>query len=343
VAPVDPQQQLEFLSNVQRLLGEGQFTATYKYALLLALSDICVEDGEDSDGTFDISTREIAEKFIGYYWPQVRPYEGSLLRQNTGKTPAVIRTLGQIAARGVVGLSDVKRDIVSWKSLVRDVERVVRAMPLWKLQTVGRHDLEFLYENRRRATSIQLKPGVMFCFRRFHELVTDLVRAAWIRYVRRFNAQTLGSSGDLDQFLFGSERASLEKYLPILREAQEERCLYCQEEVQAGSAHIDHFIPWSRYPIDLGHNFVLAHGSCNTSKAEHLAALIHLERWIERNRIADEQLQTRFDLAGITHNADTSKRIALWAYSVAGGAEGLAWLKENSFESINEAYLHLLR
>ena len=47
VTTVEPQQQLEFLSNVQRLLSEGQFTATYKYALLLAIADICVEDGED--------------------------------------------------------------------------------------------------------------------------------------------------------------------------------------------------------------------------------------------------------------------------------------------------------
>jgi hypothetical protein len=37
VTTVEPQQQLQFLSNIQRLLSEGQFTATYKYALLLAL------------------------------------------------------------------------------------------------------------------------------------------------------------------------------------------------------------------------------------------------------------------------------------------------------------------
>ena len=118
---VEPQQQLEFLSKIQRLLGEGQFTATYKYALLLAIADICVEDGEDSDAMFEISTREIAEKFIGYYWPQVRPYAGVLLRQNTGRTPAVIRTLGQIAKRKFVGLNEIKRDAISWNKLVQRV------------------------------------------------------------------------------------------------------------------------------------------------------------------------------------------------------------------------------
>jgi hypothetical protein len=35
--------QVAFLANIQRILSEGQFTATYKYALLLALADIAVE------------------------------------------------------------------------------------------------------------------------------------------------------------------------------------------------------------------------------------------------------------------------------------------------------------
>jgi hypothetical protein len=341
VTSIEPQQQLEFLSKIQRLLGEGQFTATYKYALLLAIADICVEDGEDSAAPFEISTWKIAEKFISYYWPQVRPYAGKVLRQNTGNMPAVISALERIAGRGIVGLNELKRDAASWTVLVRDVDRVVREMPLWKLQTVGGIPLEFLYENRGRGDSIQLRPGVMFCLRRFHELVTDLVRGAWVRYVRRFNGQVLGESSDLDQFLFGAERAPLDKYLPILREVQEARCLYCEREVVPGSAHIDHFIPWSRYPIDLGHNFVLAHAACNESKAEHLAAPVHLRRWIERNRMAAECLRERFDMGFIVHNAESSEHIARWAYSQTAAASGMAWLRHHEFQPIDESCLNI--
>ena len=266
---VEPHQQLQFLSNIQRLLSEGQFTATYKYALLLAIADICVEDGEDNGAPFIIHTNKIAEKFIAYYWPHTRPYEGVVLRQNTGNTPAVISALTYFAERGVVTLHEIKRDALSWRGLVQKVDRVVRGMPLWKLQIVGNEPLEFIYDNRGYGISIELKPGVMFCMRRFHELITDFVRGAWLRYVRRFNGQVLGAPIDLDQFLFGTERATLAIYLPILNEVQEARCLYCRREVAPGTAHIDHFIPWSRYPIDLGHNFVLAHAGCNSAKAYH--------------------------------------------------------------------------
>jgi hypothetical protein len=50
-----------------------------------------------------IGTRKSAEKFISYYWPQVRPYAGKVLRQNTGNMLAVISALGRIAERGIVG------------------------------------------------------------------------------------------------------------------------------------------------------------------------------------------------------------------------------------------------
>jgi hypothetical protein len=86
------------------------------------------------------------------------------------------------------------------------VARIVRIMPLWKLQTVGREQLDFLYENTGTGKTIELKPGVAFCLRKFHALISDLVRGAWARYVRQNNLDLLGETADLNEFLFGSER-----------------------------------------------------------------------------------------------------------------------------------------
>ena len=79
---------------------------------------------------------------------------------------------------------------------LRDVDQVVRQMPLWKLQTVGSLNLDFLYENRGRGTTIELRPGVAYCLRRFYGLISDLVRGAWIRYVRRHNHDALRTTAD---------------------------------------------------------------------------------------------------------------------------------------------------
>jgi len=42
-----PEQQIQFLIKIQRLLGEGRFAALYKFTLLQALADLSVEKGDD--------------------------------------------------------------------------------------------------------------------------------------------------------------------------------------------------------------------------------------------------------------------------------------------------------
>jgi hypothetical protein len=83
--------QIAFLRNLQRLLDEGQFTASYKYALLLALADLSVERSAAPDGTLALPLRDLAERFIELYWRHTAPFRGAgVLAQNTGRQAAVI-------------------------------------------------------------------------------------------------------------------------------------------------------------------------------------------------------------------------------------------------------------
>jgi hypothetical protein len=51
-----PEKQIQFLVNLQRLLDEGLFVASYKFALLLSLTDLSVEKGDDSGAELLLST-----------------------------------------------------------------------------------------------------------------------------------------------------------------------------------------------------------------------------------------------------------------------------------------------
>ena len=51
-------------------------------------------------------------------------------------------------------------------------------------------------------------------------------------------------------------------------ELQQGKCFYCEESIPSKSGHIDHFIPWAKYPIDLGHKFVLVCNRCNGKKRD---------------------------------------------------------------------------
>jgi hypothetical protein len=50
------EQQIQFLIKIQRLLGEGRFVASYKFALLQALADLSVEKGDDSGEPLKLTT-----------------------------------------------------------------------------------------------------------------------------------------------------------------------------------------------------------------------------------------------------------------------------------------------
>jgi len=174
--PPTPEEQVLFLRNIQRLLAEGQFTASYKYALLLALADLAVEEGEDSGAPLVLATRRIAEKFIEFYWQQSRPYEiggqqtNLILKQNTDRQAAVITAVIRAQERAGSSLFQLRATAPrAWRSLVTRVNRTVCEMPLWRLQTAGSERLGFLYDNLDEATTtITLTPGVAFCFRAFH-------------------------------------------------------------------------------------------------------------------------------------------------------------------------------
>lgn len=104
---------------------------------------------------------------------------------------------------------------------------------------------------------------------------------------------------------------------------------------------VDHFVPYSLYPRDLAHNFVLAHPACNRSKSDMLAAKPHLERWLERLALRSDALQEVGSKAGVVVDEAVCRRVAAWGYSSAQASGGHAWIERRLVESINAQYMEL--
>ena len=339
--------EIAFLRKLQRLLAEGDFVATYKFALLNALADLCLEREPAEDGSLRVPVSAIAEKFIESYWPQARPYRavegsGRVLLQSTGRQAAVINALAaaQVAHPTLPSARAAK---LRWHTLVTKVAGTIAAMPLWKLQTVGAERDEFLYTQADFADeAIRLLPGVPAAFRALYGLVLDAVRGAWMRQITRIgaNAPLLGDA-DLASFLFGSERASLDGFRAVLRDHQGGRCLYCRKELR-GLGCVDHFIAWSRYPVDLGHNLVLAHDNCNAQKRDFLAYPAHLERWRASHLERAGELAQRFDSLALPHDGARSRAIAWWAYEQGEAAGAHAWIDAERFVRLDASWRDVL-
>ncbi len=79
---------IRFAEKLLALLDQGSFTATYKYAVLLGIMDLCMEQvSRTGQAPTSVTTRQLAEKTIELYWPHtVRyPVTETVLRQNQGR------------------------------------------------------------------------------------------------------------------------------------------------------------------------------------------------------------------------------------------------------------------
>jgi len=331
---VKPDEAIRFLRQFQELLAEGGFVATYKFALLQALADLSVEHGSTPDGSLPLHVEQIAEKFIEYYWNQARPFQKQVLRQNTRGQAEVVRLVEEFRKQTDGRLGRLQASQKEWSSLKHRVATIIINMPLWKLQTFGNRQNEFLYRQRDfDDRTIRLLPGVPQAFRTFHPLLTSMIRGAWMTQLHRIkgNRDVLGPGAELEAFLFGTDRSSLTQYRELLRRHQADECFYCGRKV-SDEGELDHFIPWSRYPLDLGHNFVFAHKGCNNAKRDYLAASAHIQHWRWQNLDEGHRLAREFDQAGLVHDLDRSLLIARWAYHQGQASEARLWLKKDEFE-----------
>lgn len=319
------ERQVEFLDHLQRILNEGSFVSSYKYALIRVLADLSVERSALNDGSLKIPLDELAERFIEVYWRQVAPFRGKrVLAQNSGRQASLITRIAAIRERA--GKLSEARRLPGWKALIAGTKRLLDEMPLWRLQRVGDEMLECFYENRLVDDAIHLKPGIAACFAAQFQVVQALVQLSWLRFVQRLpvNHDLIGQGGDLAEFLFGADRSVLGPLCEWLADLQEGQCFYCGSALRA-RGEVDHFVPWVRYPRDLGHNFVLTHDACNGAKGDRLAAVPHLERWLERNAAREVELDALFSKARVLHDAATSVQVAAWSYESVDRAGGLVW------------------
>jgi hypothetical protein len=327
---------IRFLEQLQRLLVEGRFSTTYKYALLLSLAELAVERGADDGSPLVLSIHDLADKFIALYWRQTSPFGGAdgvseVLYQSheRDREARVLRLLAEMRAVAGDNISSL-RTSDRYSELRREVARTIREQPLWKLQRVEPDVIEFLYPQVGSGSTVELRGSAVVGFRRFRAFVAELVESAWVRFVREVarNRVLIGPHADLHEHLFGRPRAALAQFGDALADLQSGRCLYCDAAVDRGVAEVDHFIPWARYPSDLGHNLVLSHATCNARKSDLLAAEPHIERWCERNALP--AARAAFDGAGITHHFATTLRVADWAYSTAERRQESVWRSARS-------------
>lgn len=356
-APVsmDDADPVVFAERLLALLDSGSFTMSYKYAVLLALVDSCLEGlTETGEPPAELRARAIAVKVLELYWRQAMPYptpgETRVLRQRPDLRKFDL--VAHVAAfREAVGFDRSVQearavDTEGFAALREHVFVTVVRMPLPKLQRMNRDDPfgdGFLYhigwpnevsESRVRQQGfddrIHLKPGVGAMLVRLAGLIRPIVQRRWAEFVARRNSDVLDDL-TLDEFLFGAERVGLDRVRRPLVDLQGGECFYCGDPMGV-RVDIDHFLPWSRSADDGIDNLVAAHARCNNAKRASLAADEHLDSWLQRSRHGNRKLQAIAVKVPWPRDMEKTMAVAraLYLYQAPGTS---LWLAPDSYRT----------
>ena len=148
--------EVEFLEKLQRLLDAGEFTSTYKFAILIGLTELVFEALPSH--SMDFTTRNLAARVARLYWPHVEKIEPRhgpglhLPRQNRGR-PAEIITRTNAVRESLVRYrtEPPTLDLLRmhspevYEDYLDEIEWKLIEMPLPRLQRLPSGVDEFLY------------------------------------------------------------------------------------------------------------------------------------------------------------------------------------------------------
>ena len=346
--------QLNFLRRIQWLLESSSYTSTYKFALLISVTNLSIESGLNDNRECVISYEQLAEQFIQLYWTQALPfsdqYGESILKQSstTGQAKVITSILTLQEETKTTNLNIARtHHIKKWQSTIKEIAQTIKNNPAKYLQSAeDKVSREFFYIYNSREKAIILKCGIAYCFARFSQMIHKLCRQYWTEFVRnnRHNQSYFSDDIDLQGFLFNQSRQHLSLLVPILNDTQQGQCFYCQKPLKK-DIEVDHFVPWSKYPNDTTHNFVLTDHKCNNSKRDYLAEERFYEKWLRRNQQYGQTIEQETDGIGFMSNQRRSETISQWAYQIAVEHEDLVWSPESNMRlrTINPELLPRLR
>lgn len=345
---------IAFAEKLLALLDYGSFTATYKFAVLLGLIDLCLECSDRSGAAPSVlTTRQLAQKVTELYWPQADAYATAgtapVLRQCTSGQAEILSQIRRFRAGGGVAAAATPYEArrlapEAYEALVGRVEWKLIEMPLPRLQLVGTREDAFIYRiGWERGTTMRdvrqgdfdnrilLVGSVGDHLVRLAGLLRPLIHRRWVAMVARINRDVV-EDARLEEFMFGAERIPLDRVRGPLRELQDNSCFYCGGKLR-GSAEVDHFVPWARYPDNSIENLVVADPGCNSSKRDFLAAAEHAAKWarrVSRGSHGSLQLAEIAQAAGWETRPDGALNVARAIYlRLPPGAK--LWLARDSY------------
>jgi SAM-dependent methyltransferase/phage repressor protein C with HTH and peptisase S24 domain len=279
---------------VEGILNRDKKDATYKLALFRALAEIAQTQSHLAaflpEGKVKIPLREIAEKWILYYWP-IFASEG-FIPQRTNETENA--RLGVAIRKPVDALINHYADTggltgfyVDWKkgTMTRDAEKLFRSA-VSKLQSVihtmpakhagGGHYAVFQYDGHDQTLLMDVALWRELCL--MGSWIRDATILRWAEQTEVFAKGGVKASAVIDCLLLAPDQGRNVKDAQAYFLALGKRpCVWSHKELAGSSFAVDHAMPFSYWRNNDLWNLFPSHPVVNSRKSDKLPTYRQLQ------------------------------------------------------------------
>lgn len=291
----------------KQIVREGNYDNTYKMAWARSLVEIASEVSLDGDSEI-ITLKQIAEKFIKYYWDQTIFFD--LIQGSNPKKPPVILTLVKNLISEYYKLVENKMpelfgkivDSILRKGLsdkynktVGQVASVLKNDVSWRFLFLNDKYHDEIYAYNKGDDALVIGTDLLKELHGNEQDLYDLINYRWGLILETFNSSPRINKKVKIMEEREVKRNSLvrfKKYLDL--ENEEHDCFICGKKIIDNQLSIDHVIPWSYMYSDDIWNLVYVHKSCNSKKTNRIPDKEAVDKLKERNiKLLDKMVNAR--------------------------------------------------
>lgn len=270
---------LDYMNSVTHILERGQFTNSYKFALLRSLAAYGMKPGKGEV----VEIEWLAERFVEFFWPLTLRFN---IRQATvpNNDPVV---MGYIRNEAVtLGLSPEmplrdyqKKHPDRYAKLISKVVNKAFDHVIPRFHTVGRGKVTpLLYTELSKGIRISSKSRAFL--QQNHKAIDLMAIGSWVKFTEKFT-----SAPRLYEKIQGLafKRSRLKPFKEFFQSVLGEReCFYCGGSILP-QPHVEHVVPWSFVAEDKVWNLVLSCKDCNSEKSSQTPANRFVTKLVHRN------------------------------------------------------------
>ena len=284
-----------FYSIFKRIIRECSYDNTYKMAWAKSLVEIALENKSESK-MIEIKLKQIAEKFIKYYWNQTIFFD-LIQGSNLVKTPVILQNVKELIKEYYKKTNSNKPDrfekielfirddmINEYENCVNKTIKVLKADVSWRFTFIDGKNHQEIYEYTKGYDFLRISKDNIDILIYNYEDLFDLINYRWALILETFNSSPrINRKVKIidEQDVKRNSLTKFKGYLDI--ENGKRKCFICNKYINDNELSIDHVIPWSYLYSDDIWNLVYVHKACNSSKSNIIPTKKEIDKLKIRN------------------------------------------------------------